>query len=129
LSYDNVLKRLAAEYPSALVHWLLAVDAEEIELLPTELSLEPIRSDAVYYLPQLGQILHIEFQTEPQSNPPVPLRMLDYWVRLYRQNRRTIEQVVIFLKPTTSEVVFTEQFAVGNTVHRYRVCDSFGRNE
>jgi len=29
--------------------------------------------------------------------------------------------VVIFLKPTISEVVFTEQFAVGNTVHRYRV--------
>jgi len=28
---------------------------------------------------------------------------------------------VIFLKPTISEVVFTEQFAVGNTVHRYRV--------
>ncbi len=28
---------------------------------------------------------------------------------------------MIFLKPTISEVVFTEQFAVGNTVHRYRV--------
>jgi len=121
LAYDNVLKRLAAEYPFALVQWLLAVDAEDIELLPTELSLEPVRSDAVYYLPQLGQILHLEFQTEPKSNPPVPLRMLDYWVRLYRQYGRPIEQVVIFLKPTTSEVVFTEQFAVGNTVHRYRV--------
>jgi len=121
LSYDNVLKRLAAEYPSALARCLLAVDAADIELLPTELSLEPVRSDAVYFLPQLGQILHIEFQTDPRSNPPLPLRLLDYWVRLYRQHRRTIEQVVIFLKPTTSEVVFTEQFAVGNTVHRYRV--------
>jgi len=121
LSYDNVLKRLAAEYPSALVRWLLAVEAADIELLPTELSLEPIRSDAVYFLPQLGQILHIEFQTDPKSNPPIPLRMLDYWVRLYRQHRRTIEQVVIFLNPTTSEVAFTEQFAVGNTVHQYRV--------
>jgi len=121
LSYDNVLKRLAAEYPSALVRWLLAVDAADIELLPTELSLEPIRSDAVYYLPQLRQILHIEFQTDPKSNPPIPLRMLDYWVRLYRQHRCTIEQVVIFLNPTTSEVAFTEQFAVGNTVHQYRV--------
>jgi len=121
LAYDNVLKRLAAEYPSALVQWLLAVDAQDIELLPTELSLEPIRSDAVYFLPQLGQILHLEFQTEPKSNPSVPLRMLDYWVRLYRKHCRPIEQVVIFLKPTISEVVFTEQFAVGNTVHRYRV--------
>lgn len=121
MAYDNVLKRLAAEYPSALVQWLLAVDVANIELLPTELSREPIRSDAVYFLPQLGQILHLEFQTEPQSNPPVSLRLLDYWVRLYRKYRCPIEQVVIFLKPTTSEVVFTEQFAVGSTVHRYRV--------
>ncbi len=121
MAYDNVCKRLAAEYPSALVQWLLAVDAVDIEVLPTELSLEPIRTDAVYLLPQLGQILHLEFQTEPKSNPPVPLRMLDYWVRLYRQHRCPIEQVVIFLRPTNSEIVFTEQFAVGNTVHRYRV--------
>ena len=28
---------------------------------------------------------------------------------------------MIFLNPTTEEVVFTEEFAVGNTVHRYRV--------
>ena len=121
MAYDNVLKRLAAEYSSALTQWLLAVNAEDIKLLPTELSLEPVRSDAVYFLPQLGQILHLEFQTEPTSNPPVPLRMLDYWVRLYRQYGRPIEQVAIFLKPTTSEIVFTEQFVVGNTTHRYRV--------
>lgn len=81
LAYDNVCKRLAAEYPFALVQWLLAVNAEELELLPTELSLEPIRSDAVYFFPQLGRILHLEFQTEPQSNPPVPVRMLDYFIR------------------------------------------------
>lgn len=121
MAYDNVCKRLAAEYPFALVQWLLAVNAEEIELLPTELSLEPIRSDAVYFFPQLGRILHLEFQTAPKSNPPVPVRMLDYFVRLYRKYACPIEQVVIFLKPTTSRAVFTEQFAVGNTVHRYRV--------
>ncbi|MBV8883516.1 MAG: Rpn family recombination-promoting nuclease/putative transposase [Chroococcidiopsidaceae cyanobacterium CP_BM_RX_35] len=121
MAYDNVLKRLAEEYPSVFVQWLLAVDELDIQKLPTELSLEPVRSDAVYFLPQLGQILHIEFQTEPQSNAPLPLRLLDYWVRLYRQHRRTIKQVVIFLKPTNTEVVFTEEFAVGNTVHRYQV--------
>ncbi len=121
MAYDNVLKRLAAKYPSALVQWLLAVDAEDIEQEPTELNRESIRSDAVYFLPQLGQILQIEFQTEPQSNPPIPLRMLDYWVGLYRKYRYPIEQVVIFLRPTNAEVVFTEQFAEGNTTHRYRV--------
>jgi len=125
LAYDNICKRLAAEYPSAFVYWLLAVDELDIQKLPTELSLEPIRADALYFLPHRGQILHIEFQTEPQSNPPLALRMLDYWVRLYRQYgwqyNYTIEQVVIFLKPTNSDAVYVEQFAVGNTVHRYRV--------
>ena len=121
MAYDNVLKRLAAEYPAALVQWLLAIAAADVELLPTELSLEPVRSDAVYFLPQRGQILHLEFQTEPRSTPPLPLRMLDYFVRLYRQYSCPIEQVVIFLNPTSSQVVFTEQFAEGNTVHRYRV--------
>lgn len=28
---------------------------------------------------------------------------------------------MIFLKPTTSDTVYVEQFAVGNTFHRYRV--------
>jgi len=121
LAYDNICKRLPDEYPRAFVHWLLAVDEVDIQKLPTELSKEPIRADALYFLPQLEQILHLEFQTEPQSSPLLPLRMLDYFVRLYRQYGHAVEQVVIFLKPTNSEAVYVEQFAVGNTVHRYRV--------
>ena len=121
MAYDNICKRLAAEYPAAFVHWLLAVDEVDIQKLPTELSKEPIRADALYFLPQRGQILHLEFQTEPQSSPPLPLRMLDYFVRLHRQYGHAIEQVVIFLKPTNSETAYVEQFATGNTVHRYRV--------
>jgi len=125
LAYDNICKRLAAEYPEAFVHWLLAVDEVNIQKLPTELSKEPISADALYFLPQLGQSLHLEFQTEPQSNPPLFFRMLNYWVRLYRQygwqHGHTIEQVVIFLKQIKTEAANIEQFAVGNTMHRYRV--------
>lgn len=47
--------------------------------------------------------------------------MLDYWVRLYRQHGYLIEQIVIFLKQTNSEAAYVEQFALGNTTHRYRV--------
>ena len=121
MAYDNICKRLAAEYPSAFVHWLLAVDAVDIEKLPTELNKEPIRADALYFLPELGQILHLEFQTEPQSSPPLPVRMLDYFVRLYRQYGYPVDQVVIFLKPTNNDAAYLQQFAVGNTIHRYRV--------
>ncbi len=121
MAYDNVCKYLAAEYPSSFVRWLLAVDDIDIQLLPTELGLDPVRADALYFLPQRQQILHLEFQTIPTSSPPLPLRMLDYWVRLYRQYGNAIEQVVIFLKPTNAEAAYVEQLAVGNTVHRYRV--------
>jgi len=62
------LKRIAASYPFALVQWLGYMNVEDIQQEPTELNRESIRSDAVYFLPQLGRILQIEFQTEPQSN-------------------------------------------------------------
>ena len=121
MAYDSICKYLATEYPTSFIQWLLAVDDVENQLLPTELGLDPIRADALYFLPQRQQILHLEFQTIPTSIPALPLRMLDYWVRIYRQHGCPIEQVVIFLKPTNAEAAYIEQFAVGNTTHRYRV--------
>ena len=121
MAYDNICRYLATEYPADFVRWLLNLDSISIQPLPTELSLEPIRSDALYFLPERNQILHLEFQTVPASKPPLPVRMLDYWVRLYRQYECPIEQVVIFLKETNSEAVYVEQFAVGRTRHSYQV--------
>ena len=121
MAYDNICRYLATEYPAEFVRWLLNLDSISIQPLPTELSLEPIRSDALYFLPERNQILHLEFQTVPASKPPLPVRMLDYWVRLYRQYECPIEQVVIFLKKTNSEAVYVEQLAVGRTRHPYQV--------
>ena len=121
MAYDNICRYLATEYPADFVRWLLNLDSISIQPLPTELSLEPIRSDALYFLPERNQILHLEFQTVPASKPPLPVRMLDYWVRLYRQYECPIEQVVIFLKETNSEAVYVEQLAVGRTRHSYQV--------
>lgn len=59
--------------------------------------------------------------TLPTSEPPLPFRMLDYWVRLKRQYRCDIEQVVLFLKSSNSDAVFTNQFEDTNTRHCYRV--------
>ncbi len=124
MSYDSILKFWIDEYTQPILSWLLNTPVEEkVEILKTELNVEPIRADGVFFL-QLGQkIIHLEFQTNPQSDPPLPLRMLDYWVRLYRlyQQEKEIEQVIIFLQPTTSEKVFEDSFQVGNTLHRYRV--------
>ncbi|NEO20922.1 MAG: Rpn family recombination-promoting nuclease/putative transposase [Moorea sp. SIO4A5] len=121
MAYDNICKYLAEEYPSEFFHWLLGEEPRDIQVLKTELSAEPIQADALSLLQSTNQILHIEFQTLPQSEPPLPFRMLDYWVRLQRKYRCPIDQVVIFLKSTTSQMVFTNEFRDTNTWHRYRV--------
>ena len=121
MAYDNICKYLAEEYPSEFFHWLLGEEPRDIQVLKTELSSEPIQADALSLLQSTNQILHLEFQTLPQSDPPLPFRMLDYWVRLHRKYRCPIEQVVIFLKSTTSQMVFNNEFRDINTWHRYRI--------
>ena len=122
MSFDNVLKFMVEADPQAFVDWLLPESGDNSwELLNTELKLEPIRADTVFLLQGRGNILHLEFQTEAKSKPAMPLRMLDYWVRLHRQYGCGIEQVVIYLKPTQSPLVFEDCFQWGETFHRYRV--------
>lgn len=120
MTYDNTLKYLVEQAPEAFAQWLLGTSTE-VQVLKTELSLEPVRADSVTFLQTSQQLLHLEFQTLPQSSPSLPLRMLDYWVRLYRQYNCEIEQVVIFLKPTTSDAVWVDRFTATKTSHRYRV--------
>jgi hypothetical protein len=119
LSYDNACKYLAETYPREFARWLLASEPPEIRVLKTELTLEPIRADALSFLRAANRILHLEFQTLPVSKPPMPLRMLDYSVRLKRKYRCSVEQVVIFLQETTNEVAFTEEYRDDTTIHLF----------
>lgn len=100
---------------------MLNIETENVTLLQAELNVEPIRADGLFFLQIAETILHLEFQTLPKSTPPLPLQMLDYWVRLYRQHNCLIEQVVIFLKSTTTKAVFIDYFREQNTTHLYRV--------
>lgn len=97
MSYDNTAKYLAELYPAEFAKWLLPNKTTEVTVLKTELSIDPIRADYVTFLQTSSRILHIEFQTLPKSNPPIPLRVLDYYVRLKRQYNTPITQVVILL--------------------------------
>ena len=121
MSYDNTCKYLAENYPADFARWLLASDTSDIEVLKTELNLEPIRADAVTFLQISNQILHLEFQTSPKSTPPLDFRMLDYYTRLKRQYWCDIEQVLIFLQATSSEIVFNTQYVDRKIRHEYRV--------
>ena len=121
MSYDNTCKFLAEEYPTDFVRWLLGMETEDINVLKTELFLEPIRADSVTFLQTKNRILHIEFQTEPTSKPPIPFRMGDYSFRVKRTYKCPVTQVVIFLQETTNEIAFTEEYRDETTIHRYRV--------
>jgi predicted transposase YdaD len=121
MSFDNVCKFLAEQYPQVFVKWLLNSDETSIRVLKTELNVNPIHADSVLFLRVGKQILHLEFQTEPKSKPPLPLRMLDYYVRLKRKYNYSIIQVIIFLQKSNSEFVFQEQYEDKNTIHKYRI--------
>jgi predicted transposase/invertase (TIGR01784 family) len=103
--YDNVCKFLAENYSRDFAQWLLG---------------EPIRADALILLESDQMILHLEFQTDP--DPKMSFRMLDYRTRVYRRfPKKTMRQVVIYLKETSSPLVQENAFILPNTRHEYEV--------
>ncbi|OCR02073.1 hypothetical protein BCD67_07815 [Oscillatoriales cyanobacterium USR001] len=126
--YDNTCKYLAEKSPASFVRWLLNIEPGKISVLKTEIIPEPIEADTLVLLQTVNQILHLEFQTVPYSTPSIPLRMLEYKAILTRKYRLPIEQVVIFLKHTNSELVFQNQYEDDYTIHRYRIIRIWEQN-
>jgi predicted transposase/invertase (TIGR01784 family) len=90
------------------------------QLSPSELSVSPIRADALILLASEQVVLHLEFQTQP--DPEIPFRMADYRLRTYRRYPdKAMRQVVIYLKPTGSELVQQTAFAIPGTRHEFEV--------
>jgi predicted transposase/invertase (TIGR01784 family) len=103
--FDPTCKFLAESFPADFATWLLGEAITLTTLSPTELLLEPIRADSLILLGSDRVILHIEFQTEP--DPTMPFRMADYRIRIQRRfPGREIRQIVIYLNPTGSELVY-----------------------
>ncbi|MFO0049883.1 MAG: Rpn family recombination-promoting nuclease/putative transposase [Pseudanabaena sp.] len=90
------------------------------KLEPSELSVEPIRADSIIFLESTELILHIEFQIEP--NKSIPFRMADYRLRLYRKfPKKEIHQVVIYLTPSQSPLVYENTFNLRELNHQFNV--------
>ncbi len=121
MAYDNACKALAERYPEAVLGWLLPEFAGTVQLLKTELNREPLRADSIILLQTCETIVHLEFQTLPESTPPVPLRMLDYATTLKRLYGKPVVQVVVFLKETGNEQAFISCYQDSTTTHHYRV--------
>lgn len=118
--YDNICKILAENFSTDFASWILGKPIPFTKLEPSELSAEPIRADSLIFLESLELILHLEFQTRPDEN--IFLRMLDYWLRLRRKfPHKETYQVVIYLKPTNSPLVFQDRFTAERTNHSFHV--------
>lgn len=118
--YDSVCKFLLENFPTDFATWLLGEPINLTTLDPSELSVEPIRADALMLLQSQALILHIEFQTRPK--PDIPFRMLDYRIRCHRRYPdKPMRQVVIYLKRTTSGLTQQTTFELENTYHRFEV--------
>ncbi len=129
MAYDNLCKYLAETYPAAFVRWLARhypalprdVEAAAVEVLKTELPVEPIRADFVTFIRAAGVLVHVEFHLDPTSDPPLAFRMLDYWVRLFRRYRTPVRQVVVLLKSTPAAQEMPGTFTAGMTQHSFHV--------
>ncbi len=117
---DNLCKTLAEQYPDDFARWLFGLSEGHAAVLKTELSREPIRADSVLLSSPAGETLHVEFQTTAQSQTPLPLRMLDYYVGLKRQKpERRVRQVLVVLKETETEI--PDRYEDERTAHGYEV--------
>ena len=118
--FDNICKFLAENFRDDLVMWLLGNPIKLTELKPTELSNEPIRADSLILLQSEDLVLHTEFQTD--ADETMAFRMLDYRVRVYRRYpTKEMRQVVIYLRPTNSELVQQNSFRLSKTYHEFEV--------
>jgi predicted transposase/invertase (TIGR01784 family) len=118
--YDPTCKFLAERYSLDFARWILGREIVLTQLSSSELSLEPIRADAVILLESSEEVLHLEFQKEP--DPDMAFRMLDYRTRVYRRfPNKEMRQVVIYLKKTGSELVEQTAFALSKTRHEFEV--------
>jgi predicted transposase/invertase (TIGR01784 family) len=118
--FDSTCKFIAATFPRDIATWLLGKPIDLTELEPSELSLEPIRADSLILLQSEDLVLHAEFQTIPKRE--IPFRMLDYRVRLHRlYPDKEVHQVVIYLRQTSSDLVYQEVFELAQTRHKFNV--------
>jgi predicted transposase/invertase (TIGR01784 family) len=118
--FDNTCKFLAESFSEDFASWLLGQPITMTQLSPSELSLEPIRADALILLNSDDFVLHIEFQTEP--DPTMGFRMVDYRLRVFRRfPKKRMRQVVIYLTRSTSELVHQTAFEIPGTRHEFEV--------
>ena len=124
---DNLCKALAEKYPEHYLKWLFGDVAGPLEVVKTELPREPVRADAAMLVAGGDTLFHIEFQTTAQSETPLPLRMLDYYVGFKRRHPgKRIRQALVVLKDNGEAIA--ERYAEDAVTCAYTVVKLWERN-
>nr|WP_217523264.1 hypothetical protein [Pleurocapsa sp. PCC 7327] len=71
MSFDNLCKLLSEKYPANFANWILGTPQTTVQVLKTELSIEPIRADSVTFL-QLQERLFYTWNFKPNWNQRRP---------------------------------------------------------
>lgn len=74
--YADTCQFFAETFSADFASWLLGETIILTEIQPSELSLDPIRADALTLLASDESVLHLEFQMRP--DPEIPVCMFDY---------------------------------------------------
>ncbi len=118
--FDSTCKFLVESFSTDFATWLLGAPITLTEISPSELSLEPIRADALILRESDDLILPLEFQTDPK--PTIPFRMADYRLRGHRRfPAKRMQQTVIYLRQTNSDLVHQTTFRLERTIHEFDV--------
>ncbi len=118
--YDHICKFLAENFSHDFAYWVFGEPKGLTKLSPTELFVDPIRADALILFQSSDVVLHLEFQTQPDKS--IPFRMADYRLRIHRRYPdKDMRQVVIYLKPTSSELARKNVFTISGLRHEFEV--------
>lgn len=70
--YDDTYRFLAEHFSADFASWLLGKPVTMTELKPSELSLDPIRADALILLQSDESVLHIDSTNTSQEQYSIP---------------------------------------------------------
>jgi predicted transposase/invertase (TIGR01784 family) len=121
MTFDNTCKYLSENNPTEFATWLLGETPPSIQVVKTELGIDPIRADFLAALSAEKRLLHLEFQVKDDEDIPLPLRMLDYWVRIHRIYRQPVTQFLIMLRYSKAAAEIPKEFKLEGTRHRYNI--------
>lgn len=118
---DNAFKTIVQYQPQEFVSKFLP-GAVYVGMLPTELSREPLRADAllrVRYPADNGEeyALHLEVQTG--ADPEMPRRLCTYSVLASARDRLPVHSVVIYLEPCATPVSPWRQIGPNGPILEY----------